>query len=238
MKDEVRRIVDLHTAGGISEWNKAEIEGGFKSILGRDEAPVFKIDWEKYDNSEHLKKDLYELLEKLYEDHEQKIGSEVMRQIERAIYLRSIDTLWVEHLTTMEELREGIGLRGYGQRDPLVEYKAEAYRLFQVLQASIADQVIHMVFKVELAVQPPQIAQRAAQNIEEKGASEQDAAGTFAGERGAVSERAASSAIGETNAQRAMRAESNRASVKSEKVGRNDPCPCGSGKKYKKCCGR
>ena len=232
MKDEVIRLVDLHAAGNPTEWNKKEIEEGFKTILGRDEAPVFKIDWEKYGSSEGLKKDLSGLLKQLYDDHEKKIGSEILRQIERAIYLRSIDTLWVEHLTTMEELREGIGLRGYGQRDPLVEYKAEAYRLFQVLQASIGDQVIHMVFKVELAVQPPQIAARAAQNIEEKGGDEQAAAGTFA------QQRAASGAVGETGAQRAMRAESSRVSLKSEKVGRNQPCPCGSGKKYKKCCGR
>ena len=126
-----------------------------------------------------------------------------MRQIERAILLRSIDMLWIEHLDAMQSLREGIGLRGYGQRDPLVEYKREGYRYFEELQANVQKQVVYTIYKVKVEVKKP-LPMESAQKMTSGG----DASKT-----------------------------SQSKPKKKEQIGRNDPCPCGSGKKYKKCHG-
>jgi preprotein translocase subunit SecA len=91
-----------------------------------------------------------------YQRREKRFGSPIMRQIEQAVYLRNIDMLWVEHLTTMEELRTGIGLRGYAQTDPLVAYKRDAYRLFQNLLAAIKSGVVKNIFRIEISA-PPQV---------------------------------------------------------------------------------
>jgi len=129
-----------------------------------------------------------------YEARERELGPEVMRALERLIMLRTIDMLWVEHLTAMEELRQGIGLHAYGQRDPLVVYKREAHDMWGQLLANIRRLVTRSIYNVRLAPQ-------------------------------AVPEPASRPAVGA------------RAST-YQKVGRNDPCPCGSGRKYKKCHGR
>jgi preprotein translocase subunit SecA len=125
-----------------------------------------------------------------------------MRVLERALYLRTIDMLWIDHLDAMDHLRDGIGLRGYGQKDPLVEYKNESYRMFKTLLGAIENEILGLVYKVEIT-----------KNAEEP--RKQNAIAKEAKNR------------------------ENRVEGKAKKtVGRNDPCPCGSGKKYKKCCGK
>ena len=140
---------------------------------------------------------LLEHARSLYEQREQELGSENMRMLERLVMLRTIDRLWVDHLTAMETMRQGIGLRAVGGRDPLVLYKQEGHAMFQSLLSGITHDVVHTIYKVgivkEKAPAPSPMAQ-AAKRKEAVGAG--------------------------------------------HKVGRNDPCPCGSGKKYKKCCGR
>ncbi|HVC32888.1 MAG TPA: preprotein translocase subunit SecA [Chloroflexota bacterium] len=137
-----------------------------------------------------------------YDEKEQEVSSEIMRQIERLLMLQVIDRLWIDHLTVIDDLRQGIGLRAYGQRDPLVEYKSEAYNMFQGLLAAIRHDVTHSIYHVSLQREQPKPAPRAIQ----------------------------------TNRQEV---EDSRDPVRAgHKVGRNDPCPCGSGKKYKKCHGR
>ena len=216
-------------------------------------------------NPENIKKKVKEL----YEEREKRYTPEVMRNVERAVYLRTIDMLWVEHLTTMDELRTGIGLRGYGQRDPLVEYKQEAYLLFQSLLSSIENTVAKTIFKVEINVAPtgpitrrpleykapdpdtigdidekemeiqeekslPSDASRQSMQAGEINPADQDqttqnnsGVSTVIRQKGkTVYERMAENQSGPTT------------QAKSHKVGRNDPCPCGSGKKYKKCCGK
>src|SRR5581483_7458064 len=91
-----------------------------------------------------------------YEAKEAQLSEPLMRHIERLVLLRVIDTLWVEHLTTIDDLREGIGLRAYGQQDPLVAYKAEAYDLFQSLMGSIQHDVVHTIYNVNIIIQPMQ----------------------------------------------------------------------------------
>ncbi|MDF9406981.1 preprotein translocase subunit SecA [Pelotomaculum isophthalicicum JI] len=144
---------------------------------------------------------LVERSSEMYEAREQELGGEMMREIERVVMLRIVDEKWMDHLDAMDQLREGIGLRAYGQKDPLVEYKFEGYEMFQNMIDSIQDDVVRYIFRVNV-VQPEQRQKR--QVIENRYAEE--------------------------GPKQPVRREN--------KVGRNSPCPCGSGKKYKKCCGR
>ncbi len=136
----------------------------------------------------------------IYNKREEEMGEEQMRTLERLVMLQVIDKLWVEHLTSMDHMRQGIGLQAYGQRDPLVEYKTEGFRMFQALLQNIEYDVAHMIFNVRLAP----IMARPAQQIGQTNHPQ---------EAGPVQRRA------------------------KGKVGRNDPCPCGSGKKFKNCHG-
>ncbi len=143
---------------------------------------------------------LAEKAREAYEAREQDLGPETMRQVERAVMLRIVDEKWMDHLDAMDQLREGIGLRAYGQKDPLIEYKFEGYEMFQNMINSIQDDVVRYIFRVDI-VQPQEEKRKLVEN-------------RYAGE----------------GAKKPVR--------KANKVGRNDPCPCNSGKKYKKCCGR
>jgi preprotein translocase subunit SecA len=148
----------------------------------------------------------------VYEAHEEAMTPENMRTVERQLMLRSIDINWVQHLTAMENLRQGIGLYAYGQRDPLVMYKKQGHEMFQNLQARIQHDIVHTIYHV--GVQP--------------------ASGTAVGKRG----RSKLDGKSESPMSR-VTTDRNREPVPAgkRKVGRNEPCPCGSGKKYKKCHG-
>jgi len=145
---------------------------------------------------------IYKVLIEIYDDKEKRVTSELMRVLERALYLRTIDMLWIDHLDAMNHLREGIGLRGYGQKDPLVEYKNESYLMFKTLLGAIENEIIGLVYKVEITKNAEQPSKQTA-----------------------IAKEASS--------------RENKVAGKDKKtIGRNDPCPCGSGKKYKKCCGK
>ncbi|MDP2637554.1 MAG: preprotein translocase subunit SecA [Candidatus Levybacteria bacterium] len=149
----------------------------------------------------------------VYEQRKKQLGKEVMGQIERYVMLSVIDTLWMDHLDAVENLRGGIGLRGYGQRDPLVEYKNEAYKMFEQLIQGIDDEIVHRVYKIQ--VQAPEMYQH--KHITEK------PAGLAVG-------------ISETSNEQVQNKLSEAKSASGgKKIGRNDPCWCRSGKKYKKC---
>jgi len=147
-----------------------------------------------------------------YEDKEQNIGTETMRQIERYLMLQTLDFLWKDHLLNMDHLREGIGLRGYAQKDPLHEYKKEGFDMFGSLMNRLADDVCEKLFKVQPV-------------------SETDMA-RLEGRRNEEQQRMIMSRGGEEEEKKKP------VRRQQKKVGRNDPCPCGSGKKYKKCHGR
>ncbi|MCL6559318.1 MAG: SEC-C domain-containing protein, partial [Firmicutes bacterium] len=116
------------------------------------------------------------------------------------IMLRIVDEKWMDHLDAMDQLREGIGLRAYGQKDPLIEYKFEGYEMFQNMIDTIQDDVIRYIFRVNVVQPQQQQKRRVVENRYAEGGQKQPVR-------------------------------------KESKIGRNDPCPCGSGKKYKKCCG-
>jgi preprotein translocase subunit SecA len=156
-------------------------------------------------NITELRNTLIEDLKYAYEKRESEIGADMLRYIERIVMLQVIDAQWKDHLLGMDHMKEGIGLRGYGQKDPLVEYKKEAFDMFGDTTSRITNDVVTRLFKIQ--VQKKETAMREPPKTTQLNYNRGESA---------------------TTAQTVRRA---------KKVGRNDPCPCGSGKKYKKCCG-
>ncbi len=188
--------------------------------------------------AEEMQDAIYGQAEKLYEEREQQLSPEVMRSLERAVMLRVIDSLWVEHLTTMQNLRESIGLQAYGQRDPLVMYKKEAHDLFDDLLSRIQHDIVHMIYHL-VPVQQGQ--QPAASNKPAPAGQPQGAPSSVTSARqasptikitGVTTNTVMANALGNTRQQQLQNAANG-----ARKLGRNDPCYCGSGKKYKKCHG-
>lgn len=162
---------------------------------------------------------LYQLGVETYDEKEEKLGKELMLDLCRFVILRTIDRKWMNHLDNMDELKQGIGLRAYGQRDPLTEYKFESYDMFNEMTSSIREDVLINLFRIQLRKDSIKLDPIAEQNLK------------YQQERSQMerSQLRTNQPGGEVKAQPV---------VKPEKIGRNEPCPCGSGKKYKKCCGR
>jgi preprotein translocase subunit SecA len=199
-------IASTHINAQTNEMDSEVIEKMVKAITTSEVDITKEI---KNELPEVVKNKISKVLKEKYEEKENRTGSDLMRILERALFLRTVDMLWIDHLDAMNHLREGIGLRGYGQKDPLIEYKNESYRMFQTLLSAIDSEILNIIFKVE---------------IQPKISEEQETQLTKAAKE-------ATPQIKETRTREHKR-------VKKEKVGRNDPCPCGSGKKYKKCHGK
>ena len=167
---------------------------------------------------EELRDEIWQRVEAKYLAKEERFGDELMRAVERDLLLRVVDHAWKEHLLALDHLKEGIGLRGYGQRDPLQEYKKESFEMFQSMKERIEDTVIRNLYRVEPA-NPDQLA-------EQRRARERKAEAVGRMTRSGPAKVTPNRTAPPATVQR-----------KGDKVGRNDPCPCGSGKKYKKCCG-
>jgi preprotein translocase subunit SecA len=187
---------------------------------------------------------IFEQLSKRYDEKEQLVGPDIMRDAERMIMLNVIDNQWKDHLLSMDHLKEGIGLRGYGQKDPLIEYKKESFELFQDMMDRIEDETIRYLYFLQVTQgdRPP----LPYPDMEEEEDEEPEP------EPVAVSKAAQTEVLDFTrNIQRKKEKEladlqfagsggvatENKTVVSKSKAGRNDPCPCGSGKKYKKCHG-
>ncbi|MFH0929817.1 MAG: preprotein translocase subunit SecA [Candidatus Moraniibacteriota bacterium] len=231
VEEEIEQIVSMHTAGHPEDWQMENITNDFNAICPAcaDLNKLTEIQKSKNEINDAQKNSklieyLKGLAKEVYGKKEQEIGPPVMRQIEKAIYLRSMDTFWMNHLDDMDYLREGVGLRGYGQRDPLVEYKKEGFLLFNNLLDSIRNSVVNTIFKIEVMKEEPVPQKSILEEAKYQGAEEQPA--QFAAAAAANPDEEKNSAP----AQQTIR--------NSKEVGRNDPCPCGSGKKYKKCCGK
>jgi preprotein translocase subunit SecA len=164
--------------------------------------------------------------DRAYEEKEREVGSENMRLLERLVLLRAIDSNWVQHLTQMEHIREGIGLRAYGQSDPLVAYKKEAFAMYDQLRANIECDTVNMIYHVGILREPP--PPPVVRNVQENRPPDAESAAhvAVAARAGAAPSRNGGRTAGAPVAVGAGR-----------KVGRNEPCPCGSGRKYKKCHG-
>ncbi len=212
------------------------------------------VDLESLDQ-QSVADDITEYLSKRYDEKEAQIGTERLRYSERMIMLQILDSQWKDHLLSMDHLKEGIGLRGYGQKDPLVEYKKESFTLFQEMMARFEEETIKFLFYLQAGppqARPPQagIAPRTEPDgpdgtMGESAEEEEPVAVGATADGGSIDDftrdirrqkerelaqvRMAGGGDGPAEVKQV---------VKGKKVGRNDPCPCGSGKKYKKCCGR
>ena len=165
------------------------------------------------DSIQNIRTELLETIRDHYKNKVDRIG-EVMTQFETWICLQVIDARWKEHLYALDRLKEGIGLRGYGQRNPLVEYKRESFEMYQEVNERICGEVVRYAFQLE----PMGPEERQTQLARQRAETER------------VQRVAAAAGGPSTPAETIVR--------QQKKVGRNSPCPCGSGRKYKKCCGR
>ena len=185
IQDEIQNIVASHFSNDLGELDLSGLLEDASTIFPLP--PQFRTDGLSELNDKQITEKLSDYAIELYNQREQEIGPDNMRMAERLVMLHVIDKLWMEHLTAMEHMRQGIGLRAVAQQDPLAVYKKEGHILFDSLLASIQHDVAHSIYHVSIKKEPPR-------------------------KRAPV--------------------------VAGKKVGRNDPCPCGSGKKYKYCCGR
>jgi preprotein translocase subunit SecA len=187
----------------------------FSTIIPFDEASLKQISTqlEQISSMEEKINFLNSLADDIYGTKEKQMGTELMRQVEKFVLLSVVDNLWMDHLDAIENLRQGIGLRGYGQKDPLVEYKNEAYTMFEQLINAIDDDVVHRIFKIQVQAPP----------------------GTPEHHHHVVAQPAGGNANAEVSAGAQKPSVSSSPTGVNKKLGRNDPCWCGSGKKYKRC---
>ena len=220
IEEWVRRVVLFHTADSdAKEWNTEEIFETVKAAAGVPDDIRAKLreiadDRESSgDRRESIIQYILVLLDAYYNERVARLGEDGMKNIERAVMLRSIDTLWMDHLDAMEHLRDSVRLRAYGQRDPLVEYKNEGSRLFRELQTAIRAGIVEAIFKVSGVPQderPRRVVER-------------------------HDEALVQFSVPSVAREHAHEAPQSSPGPKPKEPNRNDPCPCGSGKKYKKC---
>jgi preprotein translocase subunit SecA len=224
------------------EWDLDALKMDMSRVFGLDAGDYLGLDFSDK-SAEEIRDALWERIVKKYDTKEQTVGANMMRQVERFVMLETVDRQWKDHLYSLDHLKEGIGLRGYGQKDPLVEYKKESFELFQDMKRRVDEDMVNRLWTGHFQVVPADAPQRPPQRrapvpmtLNEPKA---EPVAAFAAPRGSAaptpmglpSRPAAPPRVGGDDApvQTVRRDE--------PKVGRNDPCPCGSGKKYKKCHG-
>ncbi|MHB1253621.1 MAG: SEC-C metal-binding domain-containing protein, partial [Candidatus Humimicrobiaceae bacterium] len=194
------------------EWDIEEYKNYLISMFGKDISKNI-IEKDKLDSSRpdrvELKEKILEQALKVHEGREKEFGEDIMRQLEKIVVLNVIDNRWRDHLLEMDYLKEGIGLRSYGQHDPLVEYKHESFHLFRDMIEEVKNDTVKLIYNARIYTGEEQKRQHEKQykNVSTSGPGDETAA-------------------------------KKEPIINKEKIGRNDPCPCGSGKKYKKCCGK
>jgi preprotein translocase subunit SecA len=217
---ELRATVREMTAEDPSEWNReglrAQLTAMIPTLRGTELAVV-----DEARDADALADQLVEVAESHYQRKREELGEQAMASLERIVLLRVIDGLWVEHLTAVDDMRRGIGLRAYSQRDPLNEFKVEAFRMFDELKAMIRRDVARTIYRVTVVRQPTPAP--AARMVESRPQVNGGGA-TPVGATAAATAVASAAAGGSRPAG-------------AKKIGRNDPCYCGSGKKYKRCHG-
>jgi preprotein translocase subunit SecA len=257
-KGVVGGIVDQRCPEGVHPemWDMAGIQTDMLSKFGSQVNPADLAGL----TAEQIEDELFERAKETYQRKEDLVGAALMREAERNIMLHVIDDQWKDHLLSMDHLKEGIGLRGYGQKDPLVEYKKESYTLFQDMMDRIEDETVRYLYFLRFEQQAPGLP---FSNEDEEYEEEEDTAAELERQRIEAEKAdeelrriAAQSAVQDMtrNIQRQHEKElkdlqflgangsgktaAKQATNGAPKVGRNDPCPCGSGKKYKKCHGQ
>jgi preprotein translocase subunit SecA len=234
IQGEIFSVVNFHTAAeNLADWNLKEINETIRTIWPAGDEILAKLkELAAADKNKEITREEIIVYLNAEAEARYKVLAEGFKnvnlkfpEVEKGILIRSIDEMWVEHLETIDYLRRGIGLRGYGQRDPLVEYKKEAYQMYQELNGLIQKQVAYSIFKTGDALM------MAAEAEAKKFAAAPAAKLEFSGAAKEMQKQA-----GTRNSLNFVHEKVKDES--GEKVGRNDPCPCGSGLKYKKCCGK
>jgi preprotein translocase subunit SecA len=226
----------------VEEWDLEALKREIVRVFGLDTAELERLQLDEK-SSEEIADEIWAALKKGYAEREALVGSEIMRRVERDIMLQIVDQQWKDHLYSLDHLKEGIGLRGYGQRDPLVEYKKESFALFQDMRGRIEEEMVKYLFHLRPVITEegkpvgapvPRPAPRRPAPAMVTNHPGAEPAPAFAGVgRAAAATAAARPQPARTGGDDVVK------TVRHEgpKVGRNDPCPCGSGKKYKKCHG-
>ena len=244
MADTVERCV-AEFCPKDSKKGERDFEGLHKWIVeltGRADAP--QIDDEDASFSA-INEQVLAYVKDCYDQKAERVGEELMRELNTQVMLRVIDTRWMSYLQEMDYLKQGIGLRGFGQRDPLVEYKSEAFRAFQTLVDTMYEDYLRTILRIEVR-QAPRAARQAAEEPAELSGATYSGPADVDGEGGSSTIRREAAAQAANAAGRAPAPAQGtvKTYVKAESgdpyanVGRNDPCPCGSGKKFKNCHGR
>lgn len=234
-----QRICEEFCYGDADEWDLEGLEKWLTELTGKTDLPEFTEDTK----FEQLEEDVTAFVQKTFDEKTQKLGEEVMRELAAQVMLRVIDTRWMAYLQEMDYLKTGIGLRGFGQRDPLVEYKTEAYEAFTLLVNTMYEDFLRTILRLELVNRPRQNTEAEAfQNAHYSGGEETDGDQKALKQGKSMLKNAA--AIGKSPQGTGVSQSSVSTYRKSDdpnpyvNVGRNDPCPCGSGKKFKNCHGR
>ena len=245
IEKEVEAIVLNHTANrDLKEWNYKEIFETLNAIHRDPITPINQTEIENITDQEKLIDKLKNFLWSEYEAREKSLPEpDILRQIERGVSLRVVDTLWMEHIDNMTSLRENVALQGYGQRDPLIIYKQEAFEMINKLLSGIQTNVINTLFKVDVQ---QEVAQRMMFQATPKQmqTNEDDIEEVLSGDHSIVGQpkrrvaTAANPVVVKVKADGTSGGTDAASAPPVPKVGRNEPCPCGSKKKYKKCCGR
>ena len=212
MDETVDSAMQMYMPEGVEpeHWNMEGFRNYFIGMIAGDVLEISGDDLKKV-NKKELGDKVKEKVRALYAKREEDLGESITRELERVVLLKEVDTKWMDHIDAMDELKKGISLRSYGQKDPVVEYRIEGYDMFDEMIASIREETVKILllapFRKPNSAQPQEAPKR-----------EQVAQPTATSSDGTVTP----------------------ATIKRQgkKVGRNDPCPCGSGKKYKNCCGR
>ena len=234
IEEEIERTISTRCLEDENEWDIETIATEIQNTFPFSEQDKKKLEQIRDEKSKNTVEKISLLTEYIigkskeaYIQKEKEIGADIFKQVEKAIVLQTIDTLWMNHLDEIDYLREGIGLRGYGQRDPLVEYKREAFHLFSHLMDNVRSTVVKTIFKISMMPNQQVQVEAEPKNVQYQGAEENTT------QFGAAQKEE----NGEAPAPQ-------KPIINDNKVGRNDPCPCGAKnpdgtpKKYKKCCGK
>jgi preprotein translocase subunit SecA len=213
----------LEDASSFSPADAAQISEAIKAKFGLEVAPELL----KGKSKPQAQEDLCGILSGYHEEKEKLAGTEMMRYLERMVFLQIVDSKWKDHLYSMDKLREGIGLRAYGHKDPLIEYKNEAFNYFSLMVSGIEEEALEMLFKLQPA-KPERF--KGVFSSRQEMLHPQASLPQNRQEEPQLEEEAPSAGKPQPKVMPVKSGE--------PKVGRNDPCPCGSGKKYKKCCGK
>ena len=205
INETVKSVCEHYLCGEtVDDWNIAGLKADFAKWLDIGNTLEFTVDDKNNITEQEIIEKIQDIAMQRYADRENELGEKTMNEVQQYVLLRSVDSHWMDHIDAMDELRNGIYLRSYGQHDPVVEYRNEGYDMFNAMSESIREQTTKMVLNVQVR-----------RNEE-------------------VKREQVAKVTGESGGDGTVKKEPKRA---EKKPGRNDPCPCGSGKKYKKCCG-